>query len=70
MPLILKANVFFQDESFASSTTSIGSSIMRHREENGRTYHAYKDGSKLPLLTFPTAMLIYSRVLVSQRRGE
>lgn len=27
-----------------SSTTSIGSSILNHREENGRTYHAYKDG--------------------------
>lgn len=25
-----------------SSTTSINSSIMRYREENGRTYHAYK----------------------------
>ena len=30
--------------SFASSTTSIGSSILRSRKENGRTYHAYKDG--------------------------
>lgn len=28
----------------ASSTTSISSSIMRYREENGRTYHAYKEG--------------------------
>ncbi|KAG4430735.1 hypothetical protein IFR05_013776 [Cadophora sp. M221] len=28
-----------------SSTTSIGSSILKFREENGRTYHAYKDGS-------------------------
>ncbi|CAH0021566.1 unnamed protein product [Clonostachys rhizophaga] len=26
-----------------SSTTSINSSILRYREENGRTYHAYKD---------------------------
>jgi hypothetical protein len=26
----------------ASSTTSIGSSILKYREENGRTYHAYK----------------------------
>ncbi len=25
-----------------SSTASITSSIMRHREENGRTYHAFK----------------------------
>ncbi|KAH8799755.1 S-adenosyl-L-methionine-dependent methyltransferase [Xylogone sp. PMI_703] len=28
-----------------SSTASIGSSIMKYREENGRTYHAYKDGT-------------------------
>ncbi|RDW58896.1 S-adenosyl-L-methionine-dependent methyltransferase-3 [Coleophoma cylindrospora] len=27
-----------------SSTVSIASSIMKYREENGRTYHAYKDG--------------------------
>ncbi|KAL3419538.1 methyltransferase domain-containing protein [Phlyctema vagabunda] len=32
----------------ASSTTSIGSSILKYREENGRTYHAYKEG-KYPL---------------------
>ncbi|KAK7415024.1 hypothetical protein QQX98_006161 [Neonectria punicea] len=31
----------------ASSTASIGSSIMRYREENGRTYHVYKDGQYL-----------------------
>ncbi|KAH6672371.1 S-adenosyl-L-methionine-dependent methyltransferase [Halenospora varia] len=31
-------------DSIASSTTSIGSSILKYREENGRTYHAYKDG--------------------------
>jgi hypothetical protein len=29
-------------EDIASSTVSISSSIMRYREENGRTYHAYK----------------------------
>ncbi|KAH6708828.1 hypothetical protein BKA61DRAFT_635159 [Leptodontidium sp. MPI-SDFR-AT-0119] len=29
-------------ESIASSTTLINSSIMKYREENGRTYHAYK----------------------------
>lgn len=29
-------------ESIASSTTSLNSSIMKYREENGRTYHAYK----------------------------
>lgn len=31
-------------EDLGSSTTSIGSSIMKYREENGRTYHAYKEG--------------------------
>ncbi|KAM5359177.1 hypothetical protein ACJZ2D_014675 [Fusarium nematophilum] len=30
----------------ASVTTSLRSSILRYREENGRTYHAYKDGGK------------------------
>ena len=30
------------EEDIAASTASIGSSIMRYREENGRTYHAYK----------------------------
>ncbi|KAH8750854.1 S-adenosyl-L-methionine-dependent methyltransferase [Hyaloscypha sp. PMI_1271] len=28
-----------------SSSASIGSSILRYREENGRTYHAYKEGT-------------------------
>lgn len=38
----------YEDEGFedlASSTTSISSSILKYREENGRTYHAYKEGS-------------------------
>ena len=30
-----------------SSTASISSSIMKFREENGRTYHAYQDGKYL-----------------------
>lgn len=30
--------------SLASSTTSLSESILKFREENGRTYHAYKDG--------------------------
>lgn len=30
----------------ASSTQSISSSIVEYRKENGRTYRAYKDGSK------------------------
>ncbi|KAH6879483.1 S-adenosyl-L-methionine-dependent methyltransferase [Thelonectria olida] len=29
----------------ASDSTSIRSSILKYREENGRTYHAYKDGT-------------------------
>ena len=31
----------FSEEDIAKSTVSISSSIMRYREENGRTYHAY-----------------------------
>jgi len=34
------------DVSDISSTTSMASSIMKYRQENGRTYHSYKDGSK------------------------
>ncbi|TDZ31930.1 Secondary metabolism regulator LAE1 [Colletotrichum spinosum] len=30
--------------SLASSTTSVASSILEYRQENGRTYHKYKDG--------------------------
>jgi len=33
-----------EDRPLATSTTSIGSSILKYREENGRTYHVYKDG--------------------------
>ncbi|SCO92052.1 related to methyltransferase [Fusarium oxysporum] len=32
-------------EDTGSDTTSLRSSILRYREENGRTYHAYKDGA-------------------------
>ena len=32
----------FGDENLTSSTVSVSSSIMRYREKNGRTYHAYK----------------------------
>jgi SAM-dependent methyltransferase len=35
------------DENDRLSTVSISSSIMKYREENGRTYHAYKDGKYL-----------------------
>ncbi|GKT96558.1 methyltransferase domain-containing protein [Colletotrichum tofieldiae] len=33
------------DASVASSSTSLSSSILQHRLENGRTYHKYKDGN-------------------------
>ncbi|KAJ0310947.1 hypothetical protein COL516b_001647 [Colletotrichum fioriniae] len=39
----------------ASSSTSVSSSILEYRMENGRTYHAYKDGNlqhNLFILTF------------------
>lgn len=32
----------YDGDTLASSTTSIGSSVLKYREENGRTYHAYK----------------------------
>lgn len=32
------------------STISLVSSIFRYREENGRTYHAYKDGSRFAFM--------------------
>ncbi|GKT45989.1 uncharacterized protein ColSpa_06170 [Colletotrichum spaethianum] len=38
------------DDSLASSTTSIADSIRGYRLENGRTYHKYKDGSKFILV--------------------
>ncbi|KAH8654553.1 S-adenosyl-L-methionine-dependent methyltransferase [Tricladium varicosporioides] len=37
-------SAFGDDASVASSTTTLSQSIMKHREENGRTYHSYKDG--------------------------
>lgn len=36
-----------------SSTASVSNSIFDYRRENGRTYHAYKDGSRLSLLYYP-----------------
>jgi hypothetical protein len=33
--------------SITSSSESLASSIYRSRQENGRTYHAFKEGSKL-----------------------
>ncbi|PHH62232.1 hypothetical protein CDD80_1370 [Ophiocordyceps camponoti-rufipedis] len=40
--------------SIASSSTSLASSIMRYREENGRTYHAFRAGSMPFLASSPT----------------
>ncbi|KAK1706016.1 S-adenosyl-L-methionine-dependent methyltransferase [Colletotrichum lupini] len=36
--------IIADDFSVASSSTSLASSILNHRIENGRTYHRYKDG--------------------------
>jgi hypothetical protein len=44
------ADSAYDGDSVASSTTSIGSSVLKYREENGRTYHAYKVCSKTLLL--------------------
>lgn len=47
-----------QEESEISSTTSIGSSILKYRQENGRTYHAYKDGSEFCSSITPSTILL------------
>jgi len=46
---LIEADDFFSDaaSSLMSSSASLSSSIMRYRIENGRTYHAYKDGMYL-----------------------
>ncbi len=33
-----------EKDTAASDTTSLMSSVLKYRHENGRTYHAYKDG--------------------------
>lgn len=53
-PAAVEAEEFDNDssldtDSIASSTTSLSSSVLKFREENGRTFHAYKDG----LYAFP-----------------
>jgi hypothetical protein len=35
-------SVFTNDDDLANSTASLTDSILKYREENGRTYHAYK----------------------------
>ncbi|KAF6812004.1 methyltransferase domain-containing protein [Colletotrichum plurivorum] len=42
----VRLNTLRDVESLYSSSTSVNSSILEYREENGRTYHKYKDGSK------------------------
>ncbi|RDW57667.1 hypothetical protein BP5796_12468 [Coleophoma crateriformis] len=47
-PLVPESDNYDENDSASvsvtSSTVSLGSSIMKYREENGRTYHAYKEG--------------------------
>ncbi|RDW61657.1 S-adenosyl-L-methionine-dependent methyltransferase-16 [Coleophoma crateriformis] len=42
--------------SLASSTTSITDTIRKHREENGRTYHKYKEEMQLTPFWFKTSI--------------
>jgi hypothetical protein len=54
-PIITPAGVEAENDDYAadsvfgddmpSSTASVASSIFKYRQENGRTYHAYKDGA-------------------------
>jgi hypothetical protein len=44
-----------------SSTASIGSSIMKYRQENGRTYHGYKVYSTSFLLFYHTNSTLQGR---------
>ncbi|PKS12522.1 hypothetical protein jhhlp_000729 [Lomentospora prolificans] len=50
-PALLVADSDYDDSdaasSYVSSSASLNSSILRYRIENGRTYHAYKDGMYL-----------------------
>ncbi|KAF5962326.1 methyltransferase, partial [Fusarium bulbicola] len=49
-PAVIMPDVITEDtdsslgEDLQSSTASVSSSILNYRRENGRTYHAYKDG--------------------------
>ncbi|KAK2746529.1 methyltransferase domain-containing protein [Colletotrichum kahawae] len=44
---VLNDDASDRTSSVASSSTSLASSILQHRLENGRTYHKYKDGKYL-----------------------
>ena len=51
-PAVLEVDDVVDDETYAtddesSYTSSVTSSVRAYRQENGRTYHAYKDGSYL-----------------------
>ena len=51
-PVVLEVDDEGVDETYATDdesamTSSVSSSIRAYRQENGRTYHSYKDGSYL-----------------------
>ncbi|GKT45761.1 uncharacterized protein ColSpa_05942 [Colletotrichum spaethianum] len=49
-PLVVDDTVIDSEadlESLYSETTSVKDSILDYRIENGRSYHKYKDGSKV-----------------------
>ena len=49
-----------------SSTASLSSSILDFRQENGRTYHGYKEGSPFSFAScHPTPLTHDSRILPS-----
>ena len=49
-----------------SSTASLRSSVFEGVQENGRTYHRYKEGSKLPqTLHGLHALIVLFRILVA-----
>ncbi|TVY56720.1 putative methyltransferase tdiE [Lachnellula cervina] len=62
-------SAIFDDGSVASSTTSISSSIMKHREENGRTYHSYKEGQYLYPNDEEYGPLTMAMSILKQRQG-
>lgn len=53
-----------------SETASISSSLFEHVEENGRTYHKYKEGSKSIDLVLSPRNSNRSRIHTSQRWGK
>ena len=47
-----------RSQALASDSTSLMSSILKYRQENGRTYHAYKDGCELALPFHPSPLIL------------